>query len=98
MEDWAMVTSETITEALRDVMDPEVQMNVVDLGLIKEITVAEDRVSVQMVLTMPGCPLARYLVSQVHARVRDVAEGRQVDVRLLDEPWTPPWAMKPDRP
>ena len=93
-----MVTPETVAEALRGVMDPEIHMNVVDLGLIKEIAVAEDRISVQMVLTMPGCPLARYLVNQVQARVRDVGEGRQVDVQLLDEPWIPHWAMKPDRP
>lgn len=93
-----MVTPETVNEALRVVMDPEVRMSVVDLGLIKEIAVAEDRISVQMVLTMPGCPLARYLVNQVHDRVSQIAEGRQVDVQLLDEPWRPPWAMKGDRP
>ena len=89
-----MVTSETVSEALRDVMDPEVQMNVVDLGLIKEIAVAEDRVSVRMVLTTPGCPLASYLVNQVRARVGQVAEGRQVEVQLLGETWTPPWASR----
>jgi len=93
-----MVTPETISQALRDVMDPEVHMNVVDLGLIKEIAVAEERISVRMVLTMPGCPLARYLVNQVQDRVSQVSEGRQVDVQLLDEPWTPPWAVKSDTP
>ncbi len=87
-----MVTPEAVSEALREVMDPEVRMNVVDLGLIREIAVAEDRVSVRMVLTFPGCPLAAYLVKQVEDRVRQVAEGRQVDVLLLDDPWRPPWA------
>lgn len=91
-----MVTPETVTEALRDVMDPEIHMNVVDLGLIKEIAVAEDRVSVRMVLTFPGCPLAGYLVNQVRDRVSQVAEGRRVDVQLLNEPWTPPRAKKPE--
>lgn len=90
-----MVTPETVTEALRDVMDPEIHMNVVDLGLIKEIAVAEDRVSVRMVLTFPGWPLAGYLVNQVRDRVSQVAEGRQVEVQLLDEPWIPPWAARP---
>lgn len=90
-----MITPETVAEALRDVMDPEIQMNVVDLGLIKEIAVAEDRVSVRMVLTFPGCPLAGYLVNQVHDRVSQVAEGRRVDVQLLDEQWMPPWAERP---
>lgn len=93
-----MVTAETVSEALQDVLDPEIHMNVVDLGLIKEIAVAEDRVSVKMVLTFPGCPLAGYLVSQVRDRVSEVAEGRRVDVQLLDEPWIPPWATVPDGP
>ncbi len=91
-----MVTAETVSEALQDVMDPEVHVNVVDLGLIKEIAVAEDRVSVRMVLTFPGCPLAGYLINQVRDRVSEVAEGRRVDVQLLDEPWIPPWATKPE--
>ncbi len=89
-----MVTPETIAEALRDVMDPEVRMNVVDLGLIKDIAVGEDRVSVRMVLTFPGCPLAGYLVAQVRSKVEQVAEGCQVSVELLDEAWTPPWKAK----
>ncbi len=89
-----MVTAETVSKALQDVMDPEIRMNVVDLGLIKEIAVAEDRVSVRMVLTAPGCPLASYLMTQVRARVEEVAEGRQVEVQLLADTWTPPWAVK----
>lgn len=93
-----MVTPETVAEALRGVMDPEIYMNVVDLGLIKEISVGEDRVSVRMVLTFPGCPLAGYLMDQVRAKVTEVAEGRRVDVRLLDEQWTPPRTVKPDTP
>ncbi len=89
-----MVTAETVSNALRDVVDPEIQINVVELGLIKEVTVAEDRVSVGMVLTAPGCPLAGFLLDQVRARVEQVAEGRQVEVHLLKEPWTPPWALR----
>lgn len=92
-----MVTPETISEALRDVMDPEIHMNVVDLGLIKEIAVGDDTVSVKMVLTFPGCPLAGYLVAQVRSKVEQVAEGRRANVELLDEAWTPPWTEKPER-
>ncbi len=89
-----MLTRESVNDALREVMDPEARMNVVDLGLIKEIAVAEDRVSVRMVLTAPGCPLAGYLVDQVRARVVQIAAGRQVDVQLLAQAWTPPWASR----
>ncbi|MBI3989825.1 MAG: DUF59 domain-containing protein [candidate division NC10 bacterium] len=86
-----MVTPEMINEALRDVMDPEVQMNIVDLGLIREVRVEEDQIQIKMVLTVPGCPLARYLFWKVQEKVEAVSEGKRVTVELLDEPWVPPW-------
>ncbi len=84
-----MVTQEDILSSLREVFDPELGASLVDLGLIRKVLVEEDRIEVQMVLTIPGCPLAGYLVSQVERKVRTVAEGRTVDVQLLDEPWDP---------
>jgi serine O-acetyltransferase len=87
----AVVTQEEVLSGLKEVIDPEIGANLVDLGLIREVRIEDDRIQVRMVLTMPGCPLAGYLVSQVENKVRTVAEGRTVDVQLLDEPWTPPW-------
>lgn len=84
-----MVTQEQVLSGLREVIDPEIGANLVDLGLIREVRVEDNRIQVQMVLTIPGCPLARYLVSQVENKVKAVAEGRTVDVQLLDEPWDP---------
>ncbi len=84
-----MVTQEEVLSSLKEVIDPEIGTNLVDLGLIREIRIEEDRIQVRMVLTMPGCPLAGYLVSQVENKVRTIAEGRTVDVQLLDQPWTP---------
>lgn len=86
-----MVTREEVLSGLKEVIDPEIGANLVDLGLIREVRIEDDRIQVRMVLTMPGCPLARYLVSQVGSKVQTVAEGRTVDVQLLDEPWEPPW-------
>ncbi len=86
-----MVTKEEVLTALKEVIDPEIGANVVDLGLIREVQVDDARIEVRMVLTMPGCPLAGYLVSQVENKVQMIAEGRTVEVHLLDEQWTPPW-------
>jgi len=77
-----------IREALKEVIDPEVGINVVDLGLIKEIRMNGGRVEVKMVLTTPACPLADYLVEQVRRKAESVAGVETVEVTLLDEPWS----------
>lgn len=78
---------EDIQEALREVIDPEVGVNVVDLGLIKEIVHNGRGVEVHMVLTSPACPMAGYLVEQVRRKVRRTTGGEPVEVVLLDESW-----------
>ncbi len=77
-----------IRQALREVIDPEVGTNVVDLGLIREIVFNGRGVEVRMVLTHPECPLAGYLVEQVRRKVRGVTGGAPVEVVLVDEVWS----------
>ncbi len=84
-----MVTEAQILSSLREVVDPEIGVNLVDLGLVREVQIEDDCIQVRMVLTVPGCPLAGYLVSQVENKLRTVAPGMKVDVQLLDEPWDP---------
>jgi serine O-acetyltransferase len=76
-----------IRQALREVIDPEVGVNVVDLGLIREIALNGRGVEVHMVLTSPECPMAGHLVEQVRRKARSVMGGEPVEVVLLDEPW-----------
>lgn len=78
---------EGIRTALKEVIDPEVGIDVVDLGLIKGITVQDSSVLVEMVLTTTACPLVDYLTDQVRRRVLDVNGVQDVEVRVLDEPW-----------
>lgn len=83
-----MKKEEEIREALRDILDPEVGIDIVDLGLIKEIVIlGDDRVKVDMVLTSQACPMVSHLTEQVKRRVEGLNGIRQVDVRVLDEPW-----------
>ncbi len=78
---------EGIRRALRDVIDPEVGVNVVDLGLIREIRPNGPGVEIRMVLTSPAHPMAVYLVEQVRHKARQAADGEPVEVVLLDEAW-----------
>ena len=76
-----------IIMALRQVYDPEIPVNVYDLGLIYEIKVDDDHnVYVQMTLTAPNCPMADYVVEQVHNAVADVPGVVSVKIDLVFEP------------
>jgi serine O-acetyltransferase len=77
-----------IRQALREVIDPEVGANVVDLGLIREITLNGRGVEVRMVLTHREGPLAGHLVEQVRRKVRSVMCDEPVEVVLVDEVWS----------
>jgi len=77
-----------IRQALQEVIDPEIGINVVDLGLIREIAFNGQGVEVRMVLTSPACPLAGYLVEQVRRKVRSVTGDGPIEVVLLDEIWS----------
>ncbi len=88
-----MVTESDVRNALRQVIDPELGDNLVDLGLIREISLS-DEINVKMVLTAAGCPLARFLMMRVQQAVESVAEGKPVRVELLREPWAPPWLQE----
>jgi metal-sulfur cluster biosynthetic enzyme len=86
--DHAALESE-LREALRGVVDPEINLDIVTLGLVREIFFEADRTDVQMILTTPFCPYAGILVQQTKDMTRQVIGG-EVGVTLLDEPrWTP---------
>ncbi len=81
------VCENEIRDALREVIDPEVGIDIVDLGLIKDIRVQETRVEIDMVLTCKACPLSDHLSDQVRRKVLGVCGRDQVIVNVLDEPW-----------
>lgn len=80
-----------VLEALRQVLDPELGINVVDLGLVYGVTVEGARVEVVLTMTSPACPLGGQLSSEAEAAVRRcVPEGFDVEVRMvLDPAWHP---------
>ncbi len=95
-----MVTESEILAALRDCFDPEVKLNLVDLGLIYAIETGPDPnstlawprqwVKVTMTLTTQQCPAGGLILERVHNRLAGIADISQVDVNLVWEPrWTP---------
>ncbi|WP_159887501.1 metal-sulfur cluster assembly factor [Paenibacillus puerhi] len=86
-----MKTEDRILAALEEVIDPEVGVNIVDLGLVYGITADEQgHAVIEMTLTIPECPLADQIVADVKQAAAQVPEVKQAEVRLVWEPkWTP---------
>lgn len=85
------MTGERVRDALRHVIDPELGINVVDLGLVYDVEVRDGRVRVAMTMTSPACPLGESLTAEAEAAIREaIPEATSVDVRLTWEPrWNP---------
>lgn len=85
-----MITQEAVLEALRDIYDPEIPVNIVDLGLIYGLELEdEDKVHVTMTMTFPGCPASAYLHEEVRERVALLDGVESADVTVV---WDPPWS------
>ena len=82
---------DTVVEACRTVYDPEIPVNIYDLGLVYTINIdAENAVEVIMTLTAPGCPVAGEMPGWVADAIEPPEGIKQVDVKLT---WEPPWGM-----
>jgi FeS assembly SUF system protein len=79
-----------VVEALRTVFDPEIPVNIYDLGLVYDIAIdAENRVTIRMTLTAPGCPVADQILADVETKVENVDAVKSCKVDLVfDPPWT----------
>ena len=82
---------EAIKDALTGVHDPEIGMNIIELGLVYDIAIdAEANVTVEMTLTSPGCPLGEVITQQVDEALKG-AGARSSTVEIV---WSPPWTPK----
>ncbi len=91
-----MPTVEQVRDALRAVKDPELNLNVIDLGLVYEIEVREGgEVHVEMTLTSPGCPVGPEMLSDAQAVLEKIEGVTKADVQLVWEPYWTPEKMDP---
>lgn len=85
-------TKQFITDLLTQVIDPEVGLNIVEMGLVCDVQVIDDVIKVEMTLTTPGCPMGPYITGNVKDVLGQVKGVREIDLQLV---WTPAWT--PDR-
>lgn len=78
-----------IYEKLKEIYDPEVGINIVDMGLIYSLDIADNKVEITMTLTSPGCPAGPQILSQVDSQVKTVDGIEDVDIKVV---WSPPWS------
>jgi len=83
-----MVTNEQVFEVLRNCYDPEIPINLVDLGLIYDVKIEDDNVNVVMTLTAQGCPAHSFISEQVRQEVANIAGVKSASVQVV---WDPPW-------
>jgi FeS assembly SUF system protein len=79
-----------VIEALREIYDPEIPVNIYDLGLIYKIQIENGNAEVDMTLTTPGCPVAQSFPGMVESSIRKVAGVKNAKVELV---WDPPWTQ-----
>lgn len=82
------VTEEMVLAALREVIDPEIGCNIVDLGMIYDVAISDHAVRVKMTLTTPGCPMSESIAWGVKQALLNLPSVIEADVELV---WDPPW-------
>ena len=87
-EERKLVTDEELREALMKVIDPEIGINIVDLGLIYEISQSPTAITIQMTLTSMGCPEGPAIIEGIRSQIEKLGTGKKVDVVLV---WEPAW-------
>jgi metal-sulfur cluster biosynthetic enzyme len=83
-----MVTEDTVFEAVKEIIDPEVGINIVDMGLIYGVDIETDTVNITMTLTSPGCPAGGQLINGTQHVTQQLDGVEEVNVNVV---WTPRW-------
>jgi FeS assembly SUF system protein len=86
-----MIEKEKVIEILKSIYDPEIPINIWDLGLIYKLDISENNdIYILMTLTFAGCPIGNYLVNKVEEELKKIENVKNVKVELtFDPPWTP---------
>lgn len=86
----AVLSEETVRNALRQVKDPELEMNIIELGLVYDVEIEDGNVRVKMTLTSPGCPAGPMITNDAYRVLRALEGVKDVNIDIVWEPyWTP---------
>jgi len=83
-----MVSEDEIYEVLRECYDPEIPVNIVDLGLIYGVEIEGSAVSIQMTLTAPGCSMGAMMATEIEDKLLGLPDCERANVEIV---WEPPW-------
>ncbi|AFG37759.1 metal-sulfur cluster assembly factor [Spirochaeta africana] len=87
-----MISKAECLDALREVVDPEIGINIVDVGLVYRVEPKENSIEVDFTLTSPGCPLADTIMADITNSLQQAAgEGVEIVAELV---WNPPWSIE----
>ena len=86
-----MVNEEQVYDALRKCLDPELNENVVDLGLIYSVKVDQNKIYLDVTMTSPSCPYAPMLLDDIREKVSSVSAKQKIEV-VINLVWDPPWS------
>lgn len=81
-------TEESVIEVLSDIYDPEIPIDIVNLGLVYKINIEGNKVNIDMTMTSPGCPAAGQIVSEAKYLVEEIEGVEEVNIEIV---WDPPW-------
>ncbi len=85
------INKEDVVKCIRTVMDPEIPVNLYDLGLIYSIKIYKNNVSIEMTLTNPNCPVAGQMPENVGKSIEVINNLKSIEVKLV---WYPPWTKE----
>jgi metal-sulfur cluster biosynthetic enzyme len=91
-----MITAEQAREALKQIEDPEIGLNIVDLGLVYDVDVEGSTVNVRMTLTSPGCPVGPQILNGSKMVLQDLEGVEEANVALVWEPFWSPDRINPE--
>ena len=83
------LSKEKILEALSQVYDPEIPIDIVNLGLVYKVTIDNDIVNLEMTMTSPGCPSAREIIIEAQTVVSELDGVKETNIEIV---WDPPWS------
>lgn len=86
------VSKDDVVAVLKKCYDPEIPINIYDLGLVYNIDIAEERIGIRMTLTAPGCPASGYISHDVKRKLESLPGIKEAEIQIV---WDPPWT--PDR-
>ncbi len=85
-----MVTKEEVLDALKTVSDPEIGVDIVNLGLVYNVEIVDNVVNIRMTMTAPACPVTDWILAEAQRRIEEIPGVKEANIELV---WEPQWNL-----